>query len=179
MKYFALFALISLPVQAQTCPPLPDLAKLSQPVMAALQQARDPASAQLLTNQMWEIWTTAPDEKAQQLLDSGIQMRSVQDFDAALAAFEQLVDYCPDYAEGYNQRAFINFIRQDYALALEDLELALQRSPLHIAAQTGKALTLMQLGRVRAGQAALRAALALNPWLPERDRLIDEPGDDI
>ncbi len=85
----------------------------------------------------------------------------------------------PGLCRGYNQRAFANFIRQDYGRALEDLDLVLERSPNHIAAMSGKALTLMALGRVEAGQAVLREALKLNPWLRERDRLIDGAGDDI
>ncbi len=97
----------------------------------------------------------------------------------AIAAFDTLIEYCPQYAEGYNQRAFANFLQQDYALALEDLELALARNPNHIAAMSGKALTLMELGRHEAGQAVLREALKLNPWLAERHRLTEMPGEDI
>jgi len=86
----------------------------------------------------------------------------------AVAAFDALIAYCPDYAEGYNQRAFARYLRQDFAPALEDLDAALARSPRHIGALSGKALTLMGLGRDREALATLRAALALNPWLSER-----------
>jgi len=81
------------------------------------------------------------------------------------------VDYCPAYAEGYNQRAFVNFLRQNFAPALEDLDRALALSPRHIAALSGKALTLMGLGRDAEAQDVLRSALELNPWLNERHLL--------
>lgn len=179
MKHLIFLTLLASPAFAQTCPPAPDRSEQAQTLMAALQHVGDEKAARVLTNQLWEIWATAPDTKAQALLDHGMQRRQAYDFEAALAAFEELVVYCPDYAEGYNQRAFINFIRQDYGNALEDLERALERSPMHIAALAGKALTLMQLGRIKAGQTALREALTLNPWLPERGMLIAEPGEDI
>ena len=90
-----------------------------------------------------------------------------------------LVAYCPDYAEGYNQRAYIAFLQKDYASALDDLEKALARDPDHIAALAGKALTEMGLGGQEAGQETLKAALKLNPWLTERRFLIEPLGQDI
>jgi len=107
------------------------------------------------------------------MLDWGMARRAIYDFDAAKEAFDALVAYCPDYAEGYNQRAFVAFLRGDYAAALEDLDEALARNPSHIAALSGKALTLMGLGRMAAAQGVLRDALALNPWLPERRYLVE------
>ncbi|MEL7462256.1 MAG: tetratricopeptide repeat protein, partial [Pseudomonadota bacterium] len=95
------------------------------------------------------------------------------------AALNRLVDYCPDYAEGYNQRAFAAFLQADYDAALADLDLALDRSPTHLGALSGKALTLMGMGRNDIAQDVLREALALNPWLPERRFLIERPGEKL
>ena len=76
-------------------------------------------------------------------------------------------------------RAFVNFIRQDHATALEDLERALDLAPTHVAAMAGQALTLMSLGRTELGQSVLRRALDLHPWLPERHMLIKSPGEEL
>jgi len=46
-------------------------------------------------------------------------------------------------------------------------------SPRHTGALTGRALTLMALGRTAEARADLLVALALNPWLPER-RFLDQ-----
>jgi Flp pilus assembly protein TadD len=90
-----------------------------------------------------------------------------------------LVEYCPDYAEGYNQRAFASFLRRDYNAALVDLNKALEIMPNHIAALSGKGMTLMGMGRNEEGQEALRGALALNPWLAERALITEPAGTDI
>ena len=66
----------------------------------------------------------------------------------------------------------------DYARALDDLDRALERSPAHIGAMSGKALTLFGLQRDEEAKAVLRDALALNPWLSER-RLLEEDVDPI
>ena len=106
-----------------------------------------------------------------------MERRAGYDFNGAIKDFDTLIEYCPNYAEGYNQRAFVNFIRGDYEISLADLDRAIEITPDHIGAITGRALALMQLGQNREGQLALREALLLNPWLPERNRLV--PLDDV
>ncbi len=102
------------------------------------------------------------------MLDEGRARMRQSDLVGAERVLSQLIAYCPDYAEGYNQRAFAHFLLGDFALALPDLEAALERSPHHVAAMSGQFLTLRALGRETEAQEVLRAALELNPWLPER-----------
>jgi len=154
-----------------TCPPAPDHDAALQALIADVQAAPDEATAQRINTRMWELWSDAPDAPAQEILDSGMRKRSVHDFLGAIAAFDRLVDYCPHYAEGYNQRAFVRFLVQDYDAALDDLNRALELSPDHLAARAGKALTLFGLNRIEEGREVLEAALELNPWLPERHLL--------
>ena len=168
--------LIALPASAQSCPELPPRADEKATLMEAVRLAPDAISARRSAHELWKFWAIAPDDKAQQLLDHGMARRGSYDFDAAKTAFDALIAYCPDYAEGYNQRAFIKFLREDYAAAISDLEKTIELAPDHIAALAGMALTLDRLGRIKASQSVLRQALALNPWLPERAMLI---GDDI
>ncbi|NNK78107.1 MAG: hypothetical protein HKP40_05280 [Litoreibacter sp.] len=157
------------------CPALPDRSPRHIELMELVAKAPDEQTARQLSNELWEIWATAPDEVSQEILNRGMQRRAAYDFVGALSDFGKLIEYCPDYAEGYNQRAFINFIRQDYQTSLIDLDKALERTPDHIGAAAGRALTLLQLGRTREGQLALRDALKLNPWLPERFQLTPVP----
>lgn len=132
-----------------------------------------------VSNRMWAIWADAPDEVAQEMLDRGMAARRVSDFMRAIQAFDDLIAYCPGYAEGYNQRAFVRFLTQDYAAAVVDLDLALDRSPRHVAALAGLALSLMGLGQDDRAQVVLRRALDLNPWLPERGLLREPPGEKL
>lgn len=147
--------------------------------MDQVRAAPDADTARLATDKMWELWLDAPDALAQQLLDDGLLARSHNRLAVSLRAFERLVAYCPDYAEGYNQRAFIYFIRGDYARALDDLDQAIALDPTHIAAIAGRGLTLLGLGREDEGLEELRYAMTLNPWLPERKFLPEYDGDPL
>ena len=150
------------------CPAAPDHGAALQQLMSQVQVAENEGAARSISNRMWDFWADAPNEQAQAILDRGMQRRSGYDFAGALEDFDILVAYCPNYAEGYNQRAFVNYLRQDFQAALPDLERALELSPDHVAALSGKALTLLALGRMDEARETLARALQLNPWLPER-----------
>jgi len=171
---FGLLPLAPVPGWAGACPPVPEHTAQMQGLIAQLQQAETQIEGQRLSDALWALWADAPDEAAQAVLDAGMSKRTVYDYAGAMAEFDRLVDYCPDYAEGYNQRAFIHYLRGDYTPALGQLDEALQRQPLHIAALAGKALTLIAMGREAEGQMVLAQALKLNPWLPERGLLRPE-----
>ena len=179
MRWIVLTLLMVTPAGAEECPAAPDHGAALASLIAKAQSAQSAGVAQQLNSEMWVLWRDAPDARAQGLLDRGIERREAYDFEAAAEALDELIAYCPDYAEGYNQRAFVQFLRADYATALDDLERALDLTPTHIGALSGKVLTLMGLGRTLAAQATLRQALALNPWLPERSMLIEPAGEDI
>lgn len=180
MKLMMVFACLTGPVWAQDiCPPVPDHTAERARIMVVLAHARDVTEAQFMTNQLWQLWTDAPDARAQALLDEGMQRRLAADYAGSRAVLDELVAYCPDYAEGFNQRAFSAFLAQDYTAALTDLDVALEIMPDHVAALSGKALTLIGLGRDAEAQQVLRAAVTLNPWLGERALLVEPPGTEL
>jgi tetratricopeptide (TPR) repeat protein len=172
MKH-ALFALALLPCPAlaETCAEVADSSDALAALIAQAQNAPDEAAGRAASDKMWDIWAKAPDAHAQDMLDEAMARREMYDYAGAMKAADALVAYCPDYAEGYNQRAFVHFLRQDYAAALPDLARTLELNPQHVAALTGQALTLMALERPGEAALSLRAALDLNPWLGERSLL--------
>ncbi|SDD33304.1 tetratricopeptide repeat protein [Ruegeria marina] len=153
---------------ASECPEAPDHSAQINRLIAEIRVAPNEGQARELSSRMWEFWADAPDEQAQAILDRGMSRRSSWDLLGALDDFNRLVAYCPDYAEGYNQRAFVNYLRQDFAAALVDLDRALELSPTHVAAMSGRALSLLGLSRIDEAREELQQALELNPWLPER-----------
>ncbi|WP_338550590.1 tetratricopeptide repeat protein [Roseovarius phycicola] len=173
MRLTILACVVAGPVWANACPEPPDHAAALSDLIKAAREAPDEATGRALSGEMWALWADAPDAKAQELLDEAMERRRVADYDGATKAVDALIAYCPDYSEGYNQRAFINFLREDFAAALPDLDRTLDITPRHTGALTGRALTLAALGRNAEATLSLRAALNLNPWLGER-RLLQQ-----
>jgi tetratricopeptide (TPR) repeat protein len=188
MRLLMILAVVVAPVLAvpafADCPAPPDTSAELLNLFAKANAAKDFRAGRRVSTEMWEVWLRAPDEPAQEVLDAGMARRDAYDFAGAMAEYDRLVAYCPDYAEGYNQRAYVHFLRGDNDAALIDLDAALARQPYHVAAQSGRALTLMNLGRIEEARAQLLIAVENNPWLSEAALLADgaplgQQGEDI
>ena len=131
------------------------------------------SDADLVTGQLWALWTQAPDQKSQMLLSSGLLNIKRGNLKLAEKVLSELITYCPNYAEGYNQRAFARYLDSNFEKALFDLQDALNLRPRHLGALSGKALTHVALGQEVEAQIELRKALALNPFMPEREMIKD------
>lgn len=151
-----------------SCPETQDDTDELLKVIEEARAAPDQSAGQAASGKMWRIWLRAPDASAQEMLDMGMSRRQSFDFLGALEDFDRLVAYCPNYAEGYNQRAFVNYLREDFASALKDLDKTLEMIPYHVGAQSGRALTLMRMGRRQEARLQMLDAVKNNPWLSER-----------
>ncbi|WP_298497614.1 tetratricopeptide repeat protein [uncultured Maritimibacter sp.] len=153
---------------AETCPPGPDIEPALATLIAEGQAADRYMPARDALRDMWALWKTPPDTWSGELLDVGKERLDVADYEGALKAFDALVAYCPTWAEGWNQRAYVFFNQERYGEALVDLDRAIALSPNHIPALSGKGATLLRMGRVDEGEVWLKKAVDLHPWLPER-----------
>lgn len=171
---FAAALLTVFPSVALSCPAVPDNREEKDRLHSELLAARTEMHGRAVSNRIWEIWTTAPDDVSQAIMDKGRQRIRHADYEGAEQVFNALIEYCPGYAEGWNQRAYVRFLRQDYGNALEDIAVVLELEPRHFGALAGRAVTLTSMGRVAIGQTALREALKVNPWLSERRLLISD-----
>lgn len=159
------------PAFSETCPAVDDRTDEIDALYAQILKSESEAEAREFSNALWGYWTAAPDEAAQGLLDMGMSQRARYDLVGAVRTLNTLVEYCPDYAEGWNQRAFARYLGGQFELALPDLDRALALRPRHLGALTGKALTLVALDRKPEAILVLREALEINPWLGERHML--------
>lgn len=148
-------------------------------LLSDLAKSSSAVEAQRLSGEIWQIWLTAPDSAAQEVLDAALQRRQAQDFFGAVLELNRLIEGWPDYAEGWNQRATMYWILGDYDASLADVEEVLAREPRHFGALSGKAVILMDLGKVGLAKIAIREALKYHPHLNERAILRVAPGEEL
>ena len=174
------FLLFATPAWADC--PVQDKAALDAeraPLFAELKAAPTEVAGREIAGKIWQSWSTAPDPMAQDFLDRGSQRIAWSDFDEAERLLSELVAYCPDFPEGWNQRAFARYLAGDLDGALADIERTLALEPRHFGALAGKALTLFRMGEDALGHLALSEAVAIHPWLSERHLLNRQPGEKI
>ncbi|MBX2853455.1 MAG: tetratricopeptide repeat protein [Rhodobacteraceae bacterium] len=179
--------LAAAPVAAQTTSPeaeeapgqAEDRDKVRATLFEELQSATTEPEAILAEAAVWRFWLTPPSEEVGALMDRAMDRRRWYAFQEAREVLDQIVEQAPDYAEGWNQRAFILFLQENYDESLDDIERVLALEPKHFGALAGKARILMRQGRMELGQKALRQAVDIHPWLKERGMLLPEPGKDI
>ncbi|MEX0406263.1 tetratricopeptide repeat protein [Aquibium sp. LZ166] len=135
-------------------------------------------AARTAEDAIWRMWMAqGPTAQVRRDVAEAMRARESYDFDQALRILDGVVAAAPDYAEGWNQRAFVHFLKENLDDALSDIDRALELEPKHFAALAGKALVLMRQGRMELSQQALREAIAIDPWLRERHMLIPMPGE--
>jgi tetratricopeptide (TPR) repeat protein len=168
-----LFFVCVLPGSLYADVPLPD--RVESPLLQQLAAATTEAQGRQLESQLWEYWfNQSPTTRARELLDAGRQRRESYDYAGAEQQLDTLVATAPDYAEGYNQRAFVRFLREDFEGALADLEVTLQMKPWHFGALSGMYHVLRIQNRPGAAFDVLRSAVAIHPWIQERGALPED-----
>jgi tetratricopeptide (TPR) repeat protein len=173
MKIFLTLLLLGMVTSAQAaCPALPDRSAMRAALLETLAQTTAYSDGIAAAGAVWQFWRDAPDEAAKGLLFEGVEAIQYGDLLRAEERLRRLVDYCPDYAEGYNQLAFALFLQERDAESLDMLHHTLMLEPAHFGALAGIALIHFRAEKHPLGQIFLRRAVAINPWLNERGLLV-------
>jgi tetratricopeptide (TPR) repeat protein len=97
-----------------------------------------------------------------------------KNYPLALDYLDRILTLKPDYAEGWNVRATVYFLREDYSRALFDLEEVLKLEPRHFDALAGLGAVLRELGKDKEALAVFEQALALDPHLESVQKAVAE-----
>ena len=137
-------------------------------LFAALKSAPDQAAARRLASEIWTLWTQPDDPVLAERMAQVLSRLGMADLGGAVALLDQMVADYPDYAEGWNQRATVNFLLGRYDESLADIERTLQLEPRHFGALAGRSLIYLQLDERDLALEAIRQALDIHPFLGER-----------
>lgn len=137
-------------------------------LFAQLRVAQSAAEADDISRQIWSYWF-APDEPklaarmslAGAALDSGQLAACLEILDAVVAEY-------PDYSEGWNQRATVYYMLDNFAASLADIDKVLALEPRHYGALSGRVLIYLRQGKHLEALKDMVAALAIHPYLSER-----------
>jgi tetratricopeptide (TPR) repeat protein len=171
-----LLALSSATLRTAEPTPLPPAVGLSDiqakeraGLFAELAAAKSDAEARAIEDRLWTFWRSFADDQSKELLEESRQAQLRFDYDEAILYMKELVKHAPQFAEGWNQLGYVYFLAGQYDASLDAIAHVLALEPMHYAALAGKGIILIQQGNVEEAQAPLKRALAIDPWLKERN----------
>ena len=116
---------------------------------------------------VWGIWLRTDDPVADPLFQTGLQLISQDEPDAAIEKLNQVIELKPDFAEAWNRRgnAYAALGNEDRALA--DYERAIALNPYEFGTLESIGEIWMTRSNYRKAADYFRRALDLNPNLSE------------
>ena len=179
---FAAAIALAGPVQAQDKPPPTEQKKIPEApeklprvgadrtrgldfLFGALKAAPDPASAKHVEGRIWALWTQTSSDTTMLLMTRAKTAIEKKQPEVALKLLDKVVKLRPDYVEGWNRRATIYYLQNEYGKSLADIREVLSREPRHFGALAGLGMIMQELGDDKRALDAFRKALEINPYL--------------
>lgn len=151
------------PPAATATKPEPSRAERLDRLFAKLKREPDPDAARRIAESIDAIWRQSGSPTVDLLMKWSEQAAGDKRYATALDLLDQVTVLEPDYAAGWNQRATVHFLMNDYSRSMADIDKTLSLEPRHFGALSGMASIFKALGKDRLAMEALQKVLAVYP----------------
>jgi len=128
-------------------------------------KGEDPEVAATAEAILWRIWCRSGDPETDRGFRAAIDAMQQQRLADAEALFSRVIELNPGFAEGWNKRATVRFMRRNFAGSIADCQQTLARNPNHFGAASGQGLCHISLNELREAAVCFRRALEIHPHL--------------
>ncbi len=135
-----------------------------------LRSTRSTEEARIIEISIRRVWVHSGGDAVETLMNEAVHSMQMGDYDEALETVDKVISQVPTFAEGWNLRATVHYLREEYGAAVGDIERVLALEPRHFGALAGLGRIFLELEDKKAAARAFEAALALNPHLDEVER---------
>ena len=148
-------------------------------LFAELKNTKDISSAQVIENEIWEIWSIHPSDdrrgfRLTELLIQGTRLMNMRELSKAYELFTKVITVESDWAEAWNKRATVLYLMKEYESSLADIEITLVLEPRHFGALSGQALNYIELNLYEKAIESYKAAQKIYPLLDSAKKMIPE-----
>jgi len=126
------------------------------------------------TEKLWRRWFGAAGAKNERALFRAERLMQSGDAEGAENILNAVIEEQPEFAEAWNRRATLRFIRHQYDTSSADCKMVVQLEPNHFGAWHGLGLGLMNVGKYAEAIRAFRRALAIQPFAQTNWDMIGE-----
>jgi tetratricopeptide (TPR) repeat protein len=126
-----------------------------------------------IEKRIWKAWSKSGSDAMDLLLQRGRQAMKDGDLEKAVEHLTALTDHAPEFAEGWNARATVFFMMDEFGLSVADIQTTLALNPHHFGALSGLGMIFEQLDRPEAALEAYKAAKKMHPHRPNLGQAIE------
>lgn len=132
-------------------------------LFAELRRTADPAEARLIEGRIWSEWMSSGSATIDLMMGWASRAARTEDWGVAFDYLDQVIVLVPDYAEAWNRRATLHFVRGDYDKSIQDIEETLKREPRHFGALSGLGQIMLRQERPELARDAFERTLEVYP----------------
>lgn len=137
-----------------------------------LAQSEDEKQAKAAEDEILRRFHTSNSDTTNLLMSWAARAMKDEKYAVALDILDRVVILQSDFAEGWNKRATVRYLKGDYEGSIEDIKRTLSLEGRHFGALSGLGLIYDSLNEKKAAIEAFRAALEINPHMESiSDRL--------
>lgn len=123
---------------------------------------------------IWGIWLESGQDDIDALMARGVAAMNQQRFDDAIAAFDEITERAPGFAEGWNKRATVHFLKENFPASVQDIQRTLALEPRHFGAISGMGQIFLRQDDLAGALEAFEAVLRIHPHAPSIVEAVEE-----
>lgn len=143
------------------------------PLVQALRD-EDADVRQVAQHVMWAIWLRSDNDAIEAAMAEGSRLMELEQYPEAVEVFSQIITKAPKFAEGYNKRATVYYLMQEFERSIADIQATLELNPVHFGALSGMGLCYLGLEDPRKALEWFERAVAVNPNLDSIQHYIEQ-----
>ena len=114
---------------------------------------------------LWRTWCRSGNPDVDRLMLEGIEAMQQHRLAKAEELFDGIISRAPEFAEGWNKRATVRYLRKNFKESVADCRETLARNPHHFGAASGQGLCHLSLNEFHEAAVCFRRALEIHPHL--------------
>jgi len=161
--------------QAKPDEPKPKtLAEQRAELYARLAASKDADETEGIVGRLLRSYSESGSDTGDLLLQRARHAIGVERYDDALKILDETIALLPDWAEGWNARATVRYLNDDYNGSMADIAQTLKRDPNHLGALMGMAAILEARGKKEDALKVYERALAIAPHWRNAEEAADK-----
>ncbi|GLS30461.1 hypothetical protein [Neomesorhizobium albiziae] len=148
-------------------------------LFSELKRERNEKAAERIAGRIWQEWFKSGSASVDLMMQWASQAMEAKKFDVALDFLDQVIVLQPTYAEGWNRRATVHFMMQNFGKSMADIERTLELEPRHFGALSGMAEIMKTTGRKQLALDAYQRVLEIYPMMRSAQNEVSELSEEL